>query len=323
MNLKSLLIFSCTLFLFSCQPSSKDKKSASKSSNEDLNTPDNTNNVSYNAHISFNDHSQYVYSIVNETAIELKVNDKTVDVLHKSDVGLIYDVQKDSAGNFVLNLRYDKIYLFTKNGDNEVELDAAHSAATLDPTERMLGLLKNAKISATINSTGKVLAINGYKELGEKILASFNDENARNMAKAQWEKVVGEGMIKKNIEQLFSVLPDTTKKVGDVWKRNTLQKGEIDMNVSSTFTLKEIDGGIATIESEGEMSSEPGESNVMGYTVTNNFQGNQQGEFEVETQTGMVLKNNTTSRLKGAMQLMGKEVPVTMKTTITMKGKKL
>jgi hypothetical protein len=186
-----------------------------------------------------------------------------------------------------------------------------------------LGQLRNAKISATINSTGKVLAINGYKELGEKILASFSDENSRNMARAQWEKVVGEGMVKKNIEQLFSVLPDSTKRVGDVWERNTMQNGEIGVNVSSKFTLKEIKGGIATIESEGEMKTEKEETIVMGYSISNDLKGSQQGLLEVETTTGMVLKNNTTSELKGTMQVMGKVVPVTIKTTFIMKGKRM
>lgn len=119
------------------------------------------------------------------------------------------------------------------------------------------------------------------------------------------------------------MLPDSTKRVGDVWERNTRQNGEIGVNVSSKYTLKEIKGGIATIESEGEMKTEKEETNVMGYSISNNLKGSQQGLFEVETTTGMVLKNNTTSELIGTMQVMGKEVPVTIKTTFIMKGKRM
>lgn len=102
MFVKSFIIFGCTLILFSCKPSTKSKNATSKSSNAELQSADNGNNVSYNAHIDFNDNARYEYSIINETATEAEVNGKSVDVLNKSDVGLTYDVQKDSAGIFVL-----------------------------------------------------------------------------------------------------------------------------------------------------------------------------------------------------------------------------
>lgn len=274
--------------------------------------------------ISLASGASYRYTISNESATELEANGKTVNTLHKSAIGITYDVQQDSAGNYVLRFHYDKIHLYTKTGDNETELDAANAAATLDPTEKMLGLLKEANITATISPSGNVIAISGYKELGEKILTGINaDATSRSMAKTQWEKVIGDGMVKKSIEQLFSVLPDGAMRIGDTWQKKARQKGEIDMNVTSTFTLKDIEDGIASIESEGEMTSDKGEAHVMGYLVASDLQGDQQGEYEVETNTGMVLKNTTTSKLKGTLQVMGKEIPVTIKTTLTMLGKKI
>jgi hypothetical protein len=321
---KNRFLFGVILLVFSCNTSPNSKKvqkdQNAKATDEVTDGAGNT----FKAHLAPTSGSKYVYTISNQSATELEANGKTVNTLHKSDVGITYDVQQDSAGNFVLRLHYDKIHLYTKSGDNETELDASNAAATLDPTEKMLGLLKEANITATVSPTGSVMAISGYKELGEKILSGMHaDATSRNMAKTQWEKVIGDGMVKKSIEQLFSVLPDGAMRIGDTWQKKIQQKGEIDMNVASTFTLKDIEDGIAHIESEGEMTSNKGEANVMGYLVTSDLQGDQQGEYEVETQTGMVLKNNTTSKLKGTMQMMGKEIPVTMKTTITMNGKKV
>ena len=222
-----------------------------------------------------------------------------------------------------MKMHYDKIHLYSKTGDKETEFDAANPAATLDPTEKMLGFLKEASISATVSPTGKVVEINGYKELGDKILSGFKDETSRSMAATQWEKVIGDGMIKKSIEQLFTVLPEAAKNVGDTWTKNTKQKGEIDMNVTSSFKLKDIEDGVATIESEGELTSEKGQSNMMGYSVTSDMKGDQESEYQVETNTGIVLKNNTSSTLKGSLQMMGKEIPVTIKTRLAMNGKKV
>ena len=205
-----------------------------------------------------------------------------------------------------------------------MDMDAANASATLDPTEKMLGMLKEANIVATINKAGKVVAISGYKELGEKILSGVNgDATSRSIAESQWEKVVGEGLVKKNVELLFSIFPDSSMRIGYTWQKNMQQKGEINMNVTSTFKLKDIDDGVAFIESEGEMTSDKNESNLMGYSVTSNLQGNQQGEYEVDTKTGMLLKNKVTAKVEGSLQLMGKDIPVTIKTTVKMNGKKI
>lgn len=268
--------------------------------------------------------SKYIYTITNETETELEANGKTVTNQHKSEVAITYTIQKDSGGNYVLQLHYDKIHLYSKTGDQELEMDASNAAASINPTEKMLGVLKEAKIAATISPAGKVVTISGYKELGEKILAGLGpDVNARTIAQNQWEKVIGDGMVKKSIERLFNILPDSAVQVGDTWKKNTKEAGEINMTVASTFKLKDMEDGIASIESEGEMTSDKDETQVMGYAVTSDLQGDQQGEYEVETKTGMVVKNNTISKLKGTLQMMGKEIPVTMKTTLKMSGRKI
>jgi len=172
MVLKALIISSSIFLLFSCKPSTKNKNVTSKGSKEEALADNSADHYTYNTHIDLNDHSKYVYSIINETATEVEINGRSVNGVNKTAVEVTYEVQKDSAGNFILHTHYDKIQLHTKNGENETTFNAAHAAAGLNPTERMLGLLQNATISATINAEGKVLAINGYKELGEKIVAS-------------------------------------------------------------------------------------------------------------------------------------------------------
>jgi len=56
---------------------------------------------------------------------------------------------------------------------------------------------------------------------------------------------------------------------------NTQPKGKINLNVSSDFKLKDIDDGVAIIESDGKLASDKGQVNVMGTMVSGNLQGNQ------------------------------------------------
>jgi hypothetical protein len=295
---------------------------------QNLNDSGENNSIKSNyfkPHLNPTPGSQYYYTISNEYNIEVEANGKKTNSLSKSEVGVTYNVQKDSAGNLLLHIRYDKIHLHTKSGDNETDMDADNAGSTFNPVEKMLGLLKTANVVATINPAGKIVAINGYKELGEKIIAGLNttDAAAKSMAQSQWDKVIGEGLVKRNIDELFNVFPDSSIHIGDTWKMNTQQKGQINLNVSSDYKLKDIDDGVAIIESEGELASDKGQVDVMGTLVSGNLQGNQQGEYEVDTQTGMMLKNKVTAKVEGSLQMAGKDIPVTIKTTVTMNGKKL
>ena len=58
----------------------------------------------------------------------------------------------------------------------------------------------------------------------------------------------------------------------------------------------------------------------MGYAVTGNLQGKRIGEYEVDAKTGMLLKNKVTAKVKGSFQMMGQEIPVTIKMEVKMAG---
>src|SRR5882724_6441270 len=181
--------------------------------------------------------SQYHYDISSQTEIHLEVDDKKVDNINKTDVGANYDIGKDSAGNYLLNIKYDKIHLYTKNGENEKDIDADNSGFSMDPVEKMLGVLKDAKIVAIVNTVGESKSVTGYKELGEKIIEGMNakDMNEKNLMQSQWDKAIGEGIVKKNVDQLFKMFPDSAVHVGDKWKLNSTEEGDFKFNIKNFF----------------------------------------------------------------------------------------
>ena len=269
--------------------------------------------------------SVYQYEVYNETEIDIDAETKEVHTANKSEVELNYAVGKDSADNFVFKTTYDKIKLYTKNGDTETEADANNATVSIDPVEKMLGILKSARIAATVNSRGEMIGVSGYKELEDKLMAGFpeDDQYSRSMAKAQWEKVVGEGVVKNTLDQLFKIFPDSAIHIRDTWKLSSKQGGELPMNVKNIYTLKAINNDIAIIASEGIVTSDVKSNIVMGYNgVTANLKGEQKGEFEIETKTGMLINSRVTASVEGNLQVMGKEIPIAIKTSIKMSGRK-
>jgi hypothetical protein len=270
--------------------------------------------------------SVYYYEISNESKVNLEIDDKEIHNLTETNVGIQYNIDKDSTGHYQFTMRYDKLKLHTKNGDQEMTADASNAALSLNPIEKMLGVLKEGLIMVTISPSGKIESVNGYDEIGDKIMASFadNDVNGKKVAQSQWEKVIGEGLIKNNMDQLFNIFPDSAVHLKDTWKLSSKQSGEFTMNVTGTFTLKAINSDFAVIESHGFISSNNTATNVMGYgNVTTNLKGEQEGEFEMEAKTGMLISCRIKAKTEGTIQILGREVPVTINNEVTMKGKKL
>lgn len=267
----------------------------------------------------------YKYEITNETATDLTVNDKEVNMKNKAEMDIIYEISRDSSQNLVFTMTYDRIHLYTKNGDTETESDTNNGALAVNQTDKMLGILKKARIQATLGQSGEIIKITGYKEVGDEIMAGFapGDPNIA-VAQTQWEKVIGEGLIRKSMDQLFKIFPDSSVHLGDTWKLSSRQEGEFEMKLANSFTLKSVNDKIAIIHSEGKIISDNTSNTALGFhDVKTNLQGNQKGEFEMETETGMLIECKIKADIDGTVTVMGREIPVTINSLIKMKSRRL
>jgi len=285
---------------------------------------DNDPKKAYRLQLNPKSGSQYTYSITKETEFDVEMEGKEVDNKSRATMVVTYTIGKDSAGNVVLSMVYDKIHLYTKTGDKETDMDADIGEASGDPAERMLALLKGAGIQAVVSPAGQVKAFKGIDEIRDKVLAKFDpsDTYGKSMAGKQWDERIKDGLIKSNMEQLFSIFPDSNVHVGDRWKLSSTQKEGINLHSQSSFQLKEIVDGTAVVHSEGEIRSE-GTGEMGGATFTADLKGKQDGEFEMESETGMLLSSNINSTIAGAMNIMGRNVPITITTSTKMQGRKV
>jgi hypothetical protein len=186
----------------------------------------------------------------------------------------------------------------------ETDEDADQPVNAFDPVSGMLHALKNAKISATVTPAGIVKSITGYQEIEESILSNMNvpDAITRDKIQHQLDQLIGNKLIKANMEQLFKFFPDSAVHIGDQWTSNSKETDGISINVKTTYTLESIDQDKADIKSRSEMTSDNSEADFMGTPVTANLKGYQKGQYEIEITTGMLVKSKLSSNLKGALQ---------------------
>ena len=258
------------------------------------------------------------YTISSEDETTVETSAKTVKNSSKTTIGLVYEVVKDSANQYLLKLTFDKLHFSKKKEDVEQDLDADNGKVSIDPTERVLGGMKGTSLWVTMTSKGKVLKVDGYKSMSDSLLnATGIAANSQEVAlfQTQMEKLVGEEFMKSILEQGAGLFPDKAINEGETWNRKETQTiSGLKVNASTTYKLKSIDDGIITMVSETDIDNQATDLQTMGYSVNTSLQGNEDSKFQIESATGFLVNSRQESTLKGTIQMMGQEIPIKIKS---------
>jgi hypothetical protein len=147
--------------------------------------------------------------------------------------------------------------------------------------------------------------------------------SVRSTAEKQFDQRIKDGLIKKNMEQFLNIFPDSAVHIGDRWKISSTQLDQLKLHIITSYQLTEIRDNVAVITSHGEVAGDNSTGNMNGYDYTADLKGQQEGKFEIEMATGMLLNGNMTSDIEGQMSMMGRQVPVNLHTSLKMEGRKL
>ncbi len=267
--------------------------------------------------------TKYDYDFSNQSEFKLDVDGKKVDNSNNTEAGISYFIAKDSSGDLILHMQYSKIRLHSKTGDNESNMDATNAAISTDPTERMLGFVKDAKITAVLSPVGEVKSMTGAKEIIGRFMdqLSVGDASTRKVVQEKWNTLVDGNLIAGNMQQLFRIFPDSGVRVGDKWKLTSRQKDEFALKEKNDYRLTAIHEGVAYIESEGEITSDSSVITMMGYQVVPDLKGKQHGDYQMEMSTGMLLSATITNSVEGTIQVQARDIPVTIENSVRIKRK--
>ena len=308
-----ILFFSSSLclvtFLFSCKNTGRHSQSGKK--------------YQFGLHLTTG--AKYYFNINGETVSKVSVRDKEVESTNQTDVGLIYEVVSSTADSIQIKLTYDQLHFKLKNKDGEKEIDAANSGHTLDNLENQLAAIKGSTMNITLNKRGEILNITGGKEIADKLLATMNVQDATSQAqiRGQFSKFIGDDFVKDNLASQFKLFPDSAVAVGDTWQMKSMLPAGIQGDAETKYTFDDLSDKQATIVSVSEINNPDGKMSLMGTDVTMNTTGKQEGHFETDVTTGLLMNSQSTTTMEGNFQVMGKEIPVSIKVTRHITGKKM
>ena len=265
------------------------------------------------------------YEISNETKTEFEVNEKKIENIAKSEATVSYSINQDSIGNYLVGIKYEKIHVYSKIGENETDYDTEQPVSETDPVSQMFAALKASNISVLIKSSGEVVKVNGYQQILNHIFNGINREDpaTKEVIQKQWQQMVEQSLVKKNLVQLFEIFPDSAVHVGDKWKFLTKQTENIAFKINNVFRLKSINNGVAFLESHGKITADSTATTISGYSATSSLTGEQDGEFEIDIKVGLPQYSKVSIDIDGNIQVNGRDIPFVMNSLVKMKGSQI
>lgn len=319
--MNNLFLVISLLFLLSCnsiEPKASSPSNVGEMKNAD--PGDKIEAVKINPEVG----ATYHYLISNETEMKMDANGKEVVNKNKVDVELVYHITKDSSGNYLVKMQYDRIRMHTKNGDNETVMEAVKGKQPSNESERILSALAESEILVMMNKSGEVDSIKGFDAVGEKIAKEIENKTPaeRNMIQDQWKKQVEQSLIKQNIDQLFKILPDSITEVGEKWTTTVKQKDQFGITAITEYQLEKVRNNRFFIKTYADLQSDNTPTMVMNYNVVATINGRQEGAYQIDAQTGILMEGKQNSKLTGSILLMRREFPVSVLSNSIIKGTK-
>ena len=166
-NIRVIKILTIAVFIASCHliPGSNDSDAKKK--------------LSYHFSLAPTLGVKYQYTVQKETSIKVQFNDLEKNILARVNAAFNLSFKKDSLENHVLTIRYDKIHIYTRINGKGTNIDADNHSNPFNLEENMLHLLKNAPITAIIDSERRIYNITGYQKIESEILSSANSNDIK------------------------------------------------------------------------------------------------------------------------------------------------
>ena len=140
-----------------------------------------------------------------------------------------------------------------------------------------------------VNQEGEVLEVTGFNEIVAGIVDSLTvPENIKMQLRASLQDQFNEQSTKDFFSNAFFIFPAREVKLGDSWKKTTMQGGKIGATQTTTYTVTAIEGEIYTLGAESEFSSEAEQK------VT----GTQTSTLLVDSRTGLLVNGDYQQKLK-------------------------
>jgi hypothetical protein len=233
----------------------------------------------------------------------------------------------DPDGTIHGTYKHDAITVKMQGPGGQVDYDSSRDKEPpTNPMAKPFAALVGKELQVVMTPRGEVKELKGADEILAAVLESMGDlpEQVRATAKQQMESQFGEAAMKESFEQMTAIYPKDPVAVGESWDVEHRVTAGMPMVINTTYTLKSLDGGRATLDFKGTAKTDPDAPAGIVPGAKFSLEGTQTGSLALDQATGWIASGTLKQAMDGKMSVdvggQQVEVPMQIKSDATIGG---
>lgn len=233
-----------------------------------------------------------------------------------------YSVDKVVDGNFYLSFTYDAMIMKIESPMMNLSYDSSQPVDAQNPFSNSLGSMIGEKFEVVMDSKGKVMSVNGFDRIMDKMMKSVaGDNGAKDQVIASVKQQFGDDAIKGSIEMSTALFPALEVAIGDTWIVESVVPVNVELKSKSTLTLKDVKDGKWYLEGTSVLNSNKDVAiQANGMTQHIDLKGTSAFKTEVNSTTGWVVESVVNQNIEGVVVIEGGQLPSSMEIPMKIKG---
>lgn len=261
----------------------------------------------------------YNYSTKTSTIILQELNGLKEQSKTETELLFNHIFKRDSAnaGDYFLSSTIKKFAVDIETPTEVNEVDAATAASSYKEEDHIFAAFHNAILNTHIDTLGNVKSVEGVTEIKNKMyqLANGNPDIIESINNGSVKQYLTEPFFKHLTEQNFKFISSKALKPGDTIQKREILQMDFPINITSVYKLTSLTNHVAHFEITADISIQNQSIQYLGTSVDIDIEGEQNGEIEIDANTGLFLHVKSEQRMKGKISAKSVEIPITINVT--------
>ncbi|QNN21990.1 hypothetical protein HED60_06795 [Planctomycetales bacterium ZRK34] len=268
---------------------------------------------------------QYHMAMTSDQDVIQSMRGMDTHVIQTIGMGMINHVERvDDDGLMHIKMTYDWVVFNQKGPGIQTSYDSRTDKDNVPLMAQGFAGLVGEGFQMQLRPDGSVAKFIGTDQILKAVMAksTMPPGPMRDKIDQALQKQFNDQTLRENMEKMTRIFPGHPVGVGDTWSRRQEIRVGLQAAMNTTWTLKKLDHGRATIESNSTVQpladAEPIDMGVMKMTMK--LAGTQYGEMIIDITDGWMRQASVVQDLKGDMVMTSDQLPQPIQMPIQIKG---
>ena len=221
-----------------------------------------------------------------------------------------YDVQSVAPdGTATIKVAYEALKMAMDLPTGKVDYDSKNPSAEIPAMAKGVAAMVGQSFTMQMNSQGQVTKVEGLAALMDRVISQLDlpDAAAKSMVNDMLKKQFGDDAMVGTMQNMMAIYPEGPVGLGDTWTKTLSVTAGFPMQLENTYTLKSRAGGMATLDVQSKIRSDPdAEPVAVGpMHITYNISGQQGGQMVLHETAGWTMSSKLDIEFKGDVKVSG------------------